>query len=107
MHEEALLRDLLRKIDEVARRHGARRVTGVSVWIGALSHLSPSWLRGRWELATAGSIAAGARLTVRLSTDAADPRAAGVVLESVETDEEDPSREGGPPSQGRPVSRGS
>lgn len=98
MHEEALLRDLLRKIDEVARRQGVRRVTGVSVWIGALSHLSPAWLRGRWELATAGSIAAGARLTVRLSTDAADPRAAGVVLETVEAAEEPPAGEDGRPS---------
>ena len=41
MHERALTRDLLRKIEEVARAGGATRVTRVSVRLGALAHLTP------------------------------------------------------------------
>jgi len=38
MHETALVRDVVHRINDLARATGARRVTGAKVWLGALSH---------------------------------------------------------------------
>jgi hydrogenase nickel incorporation protein HypA/HybF len=86
MHEEAVLHDLLRKVDEVARANGASRITRVQLWVGALSHFSESSLRARWNLAVPGTVAEGARLELEVSDDRSDPRAQGVVLVSLDTE---------------------
>jgi len=102
MHEEALLKDLVRKLDEVARSNGAVRVLGFTVWIGGLSHLTEEQLRARFPLAAEGTVAEGARIAVERSSDLSDPRAQGVVLVSVEVDT-DPAapRSPGAPSSSR------
>jgi hydrogenase nickel incorporation protein HypA/HybF len=84
MHEEALLRDLMRKVEEVARANGASHVTRVTLWVGALSHFSETALCERWALATRATRLEGSRVEVEMSTDARDPRAGGVILRSVE-----------------------
>jgi hydrogenase nickel incorporation protein HypA/HybF len=84
MHEEAVLRDLVRKVEEVARANGAERVTRVRLWVGALSHLSETGLGERWALATRATPLEGCEVEVEMSTDARDPRAGGVVLRSVD-----------------------
>jgi hydrogenase nickel incorporation protein HypA/HybF len=84
MHEEALLRDLLSKVEEVARANGGTPVTRIHLWVGALSHFSEAALRERWSLATRQTSLQGSRLEVEMSTDPNDPRANGVVLESVD-----------------------
>jgi hydrogenase nickel incorporation protein HypA/HybF len=86
MHEEAVMRDLLRKIDEVARANGIPRVHRVRIWVGALSHFTESSLRDRWALASAGTVAEGAGLELEVSENRFDPRAQGVVLVSVDGD---------------------
>lgn len=99
MHEEALLQDLLRKIEAVAGANGARRVGEVRLWVGALAHLSELQVRARWDLLTRGTVAEGARLGVELSHDLEDPRATGVVLVSLGIEEIVPRTEG--PEDGR------
>jgi hydrogenase nickel incorporation protein HypA/HybF len=84
MHEEALLRDLLGKVEEVARANGATRVTRIQLWVGALSHFSEAALRERWTLATRETPLKGSRLEVEMSSDPNDPRAGGVILRSVD-----------------------
>lgn len=84
MHEMTLLRDLLRKIDEVAARERAERVVGVKVRIGALAHISGPHFREHFEHATRGHVAEGAELDVVESRDASDPMAQEIVLESIE-----------------------
>lgn len=84
MHEMSLLRDLLKKIDEIARTEGAARVVGVKVWLGAFSHISADHFREHFEEATVGHVAEGARLEVTESDDESDPNAQEIVLESVE-----------------------
>jgi len=84
MHEEALLHDLLRKVEEVARGNGASRVTRIHLWVGALSHFSEAALRERWALATRETALDGSHLEVEMSTDPNDPRASGVILRSVD-----------------------
>ena len=94
MHERALMDDVMRKIDAVARANGAVRVTRVTVRLGALSHFTPEMIQGfaamgRWQDPARpkylASVLEGrlkkilARYLTRLS-----PLATGVVLETVE-----------------------
>jgi hydrogenase nickel incorporation protein HypA/HybF len=83
MHETGLVRDLVRQI-EAAAANEAGRVVAVRVWIGALSHLSAAHFRDHFELESRGTRAEGARLTVTESADSTDPRALGLVLQSLE-----------------------
>ena len=55
MHETALVRDVVRRIEDVARATGARRVTGAKVWLGALSHLSAEHFREHFAIEAQGS----------------------------------------------------
>ncbi|MCI4360489.1 MAG: hydrogenase/urease maturation nickel metallochaperone HypA [Thermoplasmata archaeon] len=92
MHEEALLRDMVRKLEEVAGAHGVRRVRGFTVWIGGLSHVTEEAFRARFPIAARGTAAEGATIRVQRSADVANPRAQGVVLVSVEVESDDEFR---------------
>ncbi len=86
MHEASLMKDLLRRILSVAETEGAKRVTGVSVWLGALSHMSPEHFAEHFIEASAGTIAEGARIDTIVSDDMNDPNAQRVLLDSVEVE---------------------
>ena len=83
MHEKALLDDLMAKILGVAAAEGGARVTRITVWLGALSHFTPEHFREHFEDAARGTAAEGAEVVATLDEDPTDPRAQGVVLESV------------------------
>jgi hydrogenase nickel incorporation protein HypA/HybF len=87
MHETALVRDVVRRINELARATNARRITGAKVWLGALSHLSAEHFREHFTVETRDTPAAGAALDIEVSEDLDDPHAQYVRLESVEVDE--------------------
>jgi hydrogenase nickel incorporation protein HypA/HybF len=87
MHETALVRDVVRRIEDLAQATGARRITGAKIWIGALSHLSAEHFREHYALEAQRSVAAGAILTIVASTDLDHPDAQHVRLESVDLDE--------------------
>ncbi|MFZ0700042.1 MAG: hydrogenase/urease maturation nickel metallochaperone HypA [Thermoplasmata archaeon] len=84
MHEEVLFRDLRRKLEEIAREERVTEISRVSVWVGALSHVSEETLRSRWPMTVEGTAARSSRLEVQISTDVNDPRAAGIVLTHVD-----------------------
>ena len=84
MHEEAMVRDLVRKVEEVARGEGSSRVTRVRIRVGALSHLTAAGLRDRWRIVTLRTAAEGSRLDLAVSSDPHDPRSTEIVLESVD-----------------------
>ncbi len=86
MHERALMADLVRKLDEVARAEGAERVTSVVVCLGALSHFTPEHFREHFEDATRGTVAEGAEVDAVLDESLTGESAAGVVLASVEVE---------------------
>ena len=88
MHEQALVRDLLREVDRVADRHPGATVRRVEVWVGALAHLTEDGFRAIWSEASRGTAAAGAELAVELSNDRTDPRAQGVVLARLVVDDD-------------------
>jgi hydrogenase nickel incorporation protein HypA/HybF len=86
VHEASLISGLMRRIDAVATADGARRVTGISVWIGALCHLSAEHFAEHFEHASTGTIAEGARLDVTVSDDTHDTNAQDIVLRHVEVE---------------------
>lgn len=87
MHELSLIADLMRKLEDLARQHGARRITRVQVRLGTLSHISPEHFREHFEETARGTVAEGAALDIRVSTDLNDPHAQDILLESVEIEE--------------------
>jgi len=80
------MHDVVREIEEVGRAGGAVRVTRVVVRLGALSHFTPEHFREHFEDASRDTIAEGAVVEAVLESDLSDPRAAGVLLESVEVE---------------------
>ena len=86
MHEASLMKGLMRRIDALAGAENARRVSAVSVWLGALSHMSAEHFREHFDEAASGSIAEGARLDIDVSDDIDDPNAAEVVLRSIDVE---------------------
>lgn len=86
MHEASLMTNLMRRVDEVAQAEGARRVIGVSVWLGALSHMSAEHFAEHFDRAAAGTIAEGARLDVTVSDDLRHANAQDILLEKLEVE---------------------
>ena len=87
MHETALVRDVVRRIEDLARATSAHRVTGAKVLLGALSHLSAGHFREHFTIEARDTLAAGAVLDIEVSEDTDDPHAQHVRLESVDLDE--------------------
>ena len=84
MHETSLMKSLLRHIEAVAAEQGARRIVGVSVWLGALSHMSAEHFMEHFVVASAGTLAEGARVDAEESDDPGHGNAQDVLLKSVE-----------------------
>ena len=86
MHEEALLRDLRRKVRELAPAGGTVRIVRVRLWVGALAHVTPGSIRRRWPEVVADTSAAECQLEIDLSTDPSDPAAQRVRLVEMTAD---------------------
>lgn len=86
MHEMHLIQSLMKKIDEVAKSHGAIRVSRVQVRLGAFSHISADHFREHFEEASRGGVAAEAILDVIEDHDQNSPTAQDILLEAVDVD---------------------
>lgn len=64
MHELSVALDLLEGVQQTATRDGIDRILAVHVRVGALSGIAPEALKFSWELATAGTVAAGSVLRI-------------------------------------------
>lgn len=84
MHEMSLLKDLLRKIEEISAAQGDAPIVEVRVWLGAFSHISADHFREHFEQATVGHVAENADLEIVESDDESNPNAQEIVLESIE-----------------------
>lgn len=87
MHEASIMNDLMAKIRDIAKKEGVTRVTGIEVWLGALSHMSAEHFREHFEESSKGSIAEGARLDVECSDDIRHPDAQTIMLRSIEAED--------------------
>ncbi len=90
MHERALMQDLMREIEAVARADGATRVTRIEVRLGALSHFTPEHFREHFEDAARGTLAEGATVDAVVDDDLDNDGAQGVVVESVDLELAEP-----------------
>lgn len=86
MHEATLMAGLMRRIAAIAKAELAGRITGVSVRLGALSHISAEHFAEHFEHASCGTVAEGARLTVKVSDDMHNVNAQDILLEDVEVE---------------------
>jgi hydrogenase nickel incorporation protein HypA/HybF len=88
MHEVKLMKDLIKKINEVAEQENAKRIVAIYVWLGALCHLTPDHFMEHFCEDVIGTIAEGAQVKIEVSDDRTDPHAMDVILKSVEIAEE-------------------
>jgi hydrogenase nickel incorporation protein HypA/HybF len=86
MHETGIVRDLVARLLDAASHAGANRVSGVSVWLGALSQFSPQHFREHFDDEARGTPAEGAALHIVASDDLSDPAAQHVILRSMDLD---------------------
>ena len=86
MHEASLIRSLLQQVLAQARAAGAVRVTGLTVRLGALSHLSPEHFQGHFRDAARGTMAEDATLDAIVDTDIGADGAADLRLEAIEVE---------------------
>lgn len=86
MHERALMRDVLARVEQLAGEEGAVRVTRIDVRLGALSHFTAEHFREHFADASRGGVADGALVVATLAPDVADAHAADVIVESVEVE---------------------
>ena len=84
MHERALMKDVMREIEDVALQEGATEVTLVAVRLGALSHFTPLHFLEHFQDVSRGTIAEGALIEAVIDEDLTSTSARGVILERVE-----------------------
>jgi hydrogenase nickel incorporation protein HypA/HybF len=83
---KAMAGDDVRVLEE--NGEGARRVVGVKVTLGALSHLSPDHFREHFEAAATDTIAEAAKLDIEILRDECDPHSQDILLDSVEVEDQ-------------------
>lgn len=82
MHEASLMKDLMTKILTVAEGEGDQ-ISSISVWLGALSHMSPDHFREHYEEASRNTIAENATLEIETSGDLDHENAQDILLKSI------------------------
>lgn len=89
MHETALVRNLIHRVEALCAEEKAERVVQVAVWLGALCHMSPEHFTEHFRQEAAGTCADRARLEIETSEDINHPNAQDVLLRSLELETED------------------
>ncbi len=69
---------------DLARKENAKSVASVSLWLGALSHMSTDHFQDHYAEVSAGTLAEGAKLNIEVSSDVSDPNAQSIILRSIE-----------------------
>jgi hydrogenase nickel incorporation protein HypA/HybF len=80
------MRDVIRRVEDVASTEGATRVTRITVRLGALSHFTADHFSEHFEDAARGTVAEGAFVDAVVEDDATDARARDVLVENVEVE---------------------
>ena len=84
MHEFSLMADLLNKIKTIAAEENATKIESVSIWMGALSHITPEHFEEHFIEGSSGSIVENAKLIIELSDDTEHPEAQQILLKSLD-----------------------
>jgi len=91
MHETALVKDLVREINRLARHYGSSRVARAHVRLGLLAPVSEEALREQFRHAAAHTLAEGAKLVIEKDTDLKSTVSLGVLLKRIELSPERPA----------------
>jgi hydrogenase nickel incorporation protein HypA/HybF len=86
MHEGTLIKDLVKKINELALAEGATRVDGVRVKVGEFSHVSADHLREHFVHESRGTLCEGARVDVDMISGLDNPDSLEIILETIDLD---------------------
>ena len=86
MHEASLMMNLMHRVEEIARNERAQRIVSVSIWLGALSHISADHFAEHFERAAVGTLAEGAQLDIKVSNDPRHVNAQDMMLENVQVE---------------------
>jgi hydrogenase nickel incorporation protein HypA/HybF len=81
------MNDLMDKILSIAKEHNAKKVIAIDVWLGALSHMSPSHFAEHYLESSKGTIAEGAELRCEASEDMNNPNAQDILLKNIQVEE--------------------
>lgn len=65
MHELALCQALMTQVETIAREHRAERVTSITLGMGPLSGVEAQLLQHAYPIASAGTVAEGAELSIQ------------------------------------------
>lgn len=87
MHEHSLIKNLIKKIESIAKENSAEKVASIRIKLGALSHTSPEHFREHFDPLAIGTVAEGAMIDFVVSTDINDPKAEEIILDSIEVEE--------------------
>ena len=87
MHETSIMNDLMRRISDIARDEGARRVVRVRVELGALSNMSAQHFREHFVIAAKNTAASDAQLEVEMAETIDARHAQAVRLVEIEVEE--------------------
>ncbi|MCS6768640.1 MAG: hydrogenase maturation nickel metallochaperone HypA [Candidatus Nitrosocaldus sp.] len=84
MHELALIRDIIARLEAIAAENSARRISRIRLRVGALSHISPDAFREQFKMMAGGrSVLDGTTIEIYVA-DEMDEHAQDVLLESVD-----------------------
>lgn len=64
MHELSIAAEMIRQLEGLAEEHGAVRIVEVEVVCGLMRQVVPEALQTAFEVVSAGTVAAGARLKI-------------------------------------------
>ena len=85
MHEQSMMKALVRQVDALARQHQGCRVRTVVIRRGALGHGTTEHLEEHFRRAAQGTVAESARLEVAQVEDLIDLALESVEVELLET----------------------
>lgn len=83
MHELAVCQALIAQVESVAREQQARQVVEIGVDIGPLSGVEPQLLEQAFSIASAGTVADGARLVLNRMPVRVHCRSCGEVTDAL------------------------
>lgn len=66
MHELSICMSLMEQLESIARERGADSIVRVELEVGVLSGVEPELLRNAWPIASAGTVAEQAELSIQV-----------------------------------------
>ena len=83
MHELAICQALIDQVESIANEHHAREVIEIFIEIGPLAGVEPPLLEQAFDIASAGTVASGAKLVIRSMPVRVSCRQCGAITDAL------------------------